>query len=65
MLQRARRCCNPHARGCRSKPNFRRNVAIGHQFVKADRNRIVAELPNGLHAPKETRWAKIKNPLYS
>jgi hypothetical protein len=33
--------------------------------VKADRNRIVAELPHGLHAPKETRWAKIKNPLYS
>jgi hypothetical protein len=65
MLQRAPRCCNTHARACRSKPNFRSKVAIGHQFVKADWNRIVAELPHGLHAPKQTTWVKINNPPYS
>jgi hypothetical protein len=54
-----------HAQACRSKPKFRRNVAIGHQFGKADWNRIVAELQHGLHAPKETTWVKIKNPPYS
>jgi hypothetical protein len=37
----------------------------GTSSGKADWNRIVAELPLGLHAPKQDAWVKIKNPPYS